>query len=771
MSKKLILIIMIMILFLLFLVTTILPEVKTSEKGKLLIYFMGEKAGFEEYEWIEELDKFILSAKGEINKPISLITDKMIIEVDKEFKPIRFYFKGKVNGVSQEIETTVFKEEVKNKIKVGQQKREFTARISRNAFFLPNGIFSPYIVVSKKAISLIKEKQTLPAYIVPQLEVNMIVEPDKEKKNSFHLNLAGVKIDILTDENGKLYSLLIPSQSIEVYEESYKKKEKPKEIKGIEYELLIGGKKLGKGYYNIEEKEGNILIKGETQQILGPISFNFTFEENLSPNWTLKNAVLRGKLNDEDMELRAKVENGKIKTYFKQGDKILEKNFVYSDDIIFSTQNYLADYLILIKKLSNQTRKKFYTLTKPWGSFYFDEPVLIPITVEKEEEEILKWMNREIKAKRYFIDIGGISGGYIWTQKDKIMEISFPFQATDIYYSKFKGLKTKELKSPEIKSEKYISEEVVFNSGKIKLAGTLTIPKDNRKKHPAVILISGSGPQDRNEDTVGPGGLKFGIFKQIAHVLSENGIAVLRYDDRGVGKSGGNFKGATQEDFVQDAKSAIEFLRNRKDILKDKIALVGHSEGAIIALRIAKENPDLIKAIVLLAGTAKTGDKVLKEQFTYTLDCLELSEKEKAKFLKNYENFLKLLKGKPVDKKFEEKIMPIIKPQINWLKSFVNYDPLSELNKVKAKILIINGEKDKQVFPHHAKMLYQKLKELNKSVTLKIFPNLNHLLIPSETGNYSEYTRQMMEGKRISPKLLKFLLDWLYGIFYGGEAI
>jgi hypothetical protein len=752
-------------------VTTILPKVKISEKGKLLIYFMGEEAGFEEYEWIEGLHKFVLSAKGEMNKPISLITDEMTIEVDKEFKPIRFYFKGKVNGVSQEIETTVFKEEVKNKIKVGLQEREFTARISKNALFLPNGIFSPYVVVCKKAISSIKAKQTLPAYIVPQMEVDIIIEPDKEKKNSFHLNLAGVKIEILTDGNGKLHSLLIPSQSIEVYEESYKKEEKTKEIKGIEYALLIGGKKLGKGYYNIEEKEGNILIKGETQQVLGPISFNFFFEENLSPDWNLKNAVLKGKLNDEDVELRAKVENGKIKTYFKQGDKSLEKNFVYSDDIIFSTQNYLADYLILIKKLSNQAKKKFYILTKPWGSFYLDEAVLIPILIEKTGEEILEWKSKEIKAKRYFIDLAGTTGGYIWAQKNKIIKISFPFQATDIYYSEFKNLKTKEIKSPEIKSEKYISEEVVFHSGKIKLAGTLTIPKDNRKKHPGVILISGSGPQDRNEDTVGPGGLKFGIFKQIAHVLSENGIAVLRYDDRGVGKSEGKFKGSTQEDFVQDVKSAIEFLRNRKDILKNKIALIGHSEGAIIALRIAKENPNLVKAIVLLAGTAKTGDEVLMEQFTYTLKCLELSEKEKVKFLKNYENFLKFLKGKPVDKTFEEKIMPLIRPQIKWLKSFVNYDPLAELDKIKAKILIINGGKDKQVFPHHARMLYSKLKELNKDVTLKIFPDLNHLLIPSKTGNYSEYSRQMMEEKRISPELLKFLLDWLKRVFFAGGTI
>ena len=773
MSKKLILIIIMIILILLFLVTTISPKVKNSKEGKLLIYFMGEEAGFEEYEWIEAENEYILKIKGKMTKPVLFITRKMEIIVDKNFKPKRLIWKIIAQGVSQEIKTTIDNGKARNRISIAGQIQTFTTNISSNSLFLPNLVFSPYLILTRQIRCDLKWIKTFPAYIVDKIiEVRLRIEPKKEVPCEYKLNLAGqVNLEISTDNNGNLKSLKIPSQGFEAYEEKSKKEKNEKEIKGTEYELLIGGKKLGKGFYNIEEKEANILIKGETQQFLGPISFNFTFEENLSLDWTLKNAVLKGKLNDEDVVLRAKVENGKIKTYFEQGDKILEKNFVYSDDIIFSTQNYLADYLILIKKLSNQTSKKFYTLTKPWESFYFDEPVLIPIIIEREGEEILKWENKEIKAKRYFIHIAGINGGYIWTQKDKIIKISFPFQATDIYYSIFKGLKTKELKSPEITSDKYVSEEITFPSGKIKLAGTLTIPKDNRKKHPAVILISGSGPQDRNGDTAGPGGLKFGIFKQIAHCLSENGIAVLRYDDRGVGKSGGNFEGTTQEDFIQDAKSAIKFLRNREDILKNKIALIGHSEGAIIALRIAKENPDLIKAIVLLAGTAKKGDEVLKEQFTYILDCFELSEKEKAKFLKNYENFLKLLKGEPVEKKFEEKIMPIIKPQINWLKSFVNYDPLIGLERIKAKILIINGGKDKQIFPHHAKILYQKLKELNKSVTLKIFPDLNHLLISSETGNYSEYPRQMMEGKRVSPELLKFLLNWLKEVFFAKETI
>jgi len=368
-----------------------------------------------------------------------------------------------------------------------------------------------------------------------------------------------------------------------------------------------------------------------------------------------------------------------------------------------------------------------------------------------------------MKTERYFIDLGGASGGYIWAKEDNVLKISFPFAAMDVYHQDYVNLKTKEITSPEITSDKYISEEISYPSGKIKLAGTLSIPKDNRSKHPAAVLISGSGPQDRNEDTVGPGGLKFGIFKQIAHRLSENGIAVLRYDDRGVGKSEGNFSEAAHPDLIQDVKAGVAYLRARDDILDDRIVLIGHSDGAIIAPRVAAEDPK-IKAIVLLAGTAETGDKVLREQFNFLLDRMELSEGEKEKFRANYENLLKIIKGEPVEKEIEEKLKPQIEPQLKWLQSFVSYDPLSILDKVNALVLIINGGKDKQVFPHHAQKLYQRLTELNKPVRLKIFPDLNHLLIPSQTGVYSEYAKQAMQGKRLSQELLSYLLGWLHGV-------
>ena len=259
MSKKLILIIILTILILLFLVTIILPKVKNSEKGKLLIYFMGEEAGFEEYEWIEGENEYILKIKGKMTKPVSLITRKMEIIVDKNFKPKSLIWKVIAQGVSQEIRTTIDNGKARSKISIAGQIQTFTTNISPNSLFLPNLVFSPYIILTKQIKCDLKWIKTFPAYIVDKIiEVRVRIEPKKEVPCEYNLNLAGqVNLEILTDNNGNLKSLKIPSQGFEAYEEKSKKERVKEEIKGTEYELLIGGKKLGKGFYNIQKRDEN----------------------------------------------------------------------------------------------------------------------------------------------------------------------------------------------------------------------------------------------------------------------------------------------------------------------------------------------------------------------------------------------------------------------------------------------------------------------------------------------------------------------------------
>lgn len=296
MGKKTIIMIVIFFIIFAFLFSQELEDVSRSEANKkLFIYFMNEEAGYEEYEWIEQADKYVLSAKGEMTKPISLITELMTIEVDKEFKPLRFYFRGIVNGVNQEVEAAVSQGEVKINVKAAGQTKDMEATISSDALFLPNGFFSPYVFLAKRVKESIREKISLPAYIVPQIEISLEVEPDSENESLLHLIMAGIKIELHTDEKGYIKSLSIPSQKIEVNKERFKKEEPTKREEGIAHEMHIRGNKLGKGFYNLQEIGEDILIRGETKQVLGPVSFDFQFEEKLSSNWNLKEAFLKGK--------------------------------------------------------------------------------------------------------------------------------------------------------------------------------------------------------------------------------------------------------------------------------------------------------------------------------------------------------------------------------------------------------------------------------------------------------------------------------------------
>ncbi|HZF63770.1 MAG TPA: alpha/beta hydrolase, partial [Chitinophagaceae bacterium] len=295
----------------------------------------------------------------------------------------------------------------------------------------------------------------------------------------------------------------------------------------------------------------------------------------------------------------------------------------------------------------------------------------------------------------------------------------------------------------------YYSEDVTFQNTKagIALSGTLTLPK-KEGVFPVAILISGSGPQNRDEELLG-----HKPFLVISHYLTRNGIGVLRYDDRGVAQSTGDFKTATSADFATDVESAMAYLKTRKEIHKRKIGLIGHSEGGIIAPMVASKNKD-VSFMVLLAGTGIRGDKLLLLQQELIGKALGSSETDIRKTLqtnaKIFETVvtssdsLKLrsdLKNllidalrndttaKISDGMTKEEFVSIQVNQISspWMQYFLKYDPAATLEKVKCPVLAVNGEKDLQVPPkENLDAIKMALKKGgNKNVTIIEFPNLN----------------------------------------------
>jgi pimeloyl-ACP methyl ester carboxylesterase len=328
----------------------------------------------------------------------------------------------------------------------------------------------------------------------------------------------------------------------------------------------------------------------------------------------------------------------------------------------------------------------------------------------------------------------------------------------------------------------YKEEEVTYENKKagIKLAGTLTYPP-TEGPFPAVILITGSGLQDRNETVMG-----HRPFLVISDYLTRRGIAVLRVDDRGVGGSTGNIIESTSLDFVGDVLAGIEFLKKHGKINPKKIGLIGHSEGGVIAPMVAAQSGD-VSLIVLLAGTGLTGEEILYLQGALILRANGSSEEVIKRERELQERVFKLIKEGGSNDQIEAKLRKLYAEEIAklseeekkqeelseaqiqtqlkqvlspWFRYFLTYDPKPTLEKVKCPVLALVGEKDLQVPPkQNLKAIEDALKKGgNKNFTVEELPGLNHLFQHASTGSPGEYTKI---EETFSEDALKIIGDWI----------
>lgn len=397
----------------------------------------------------------------------------------------------------------------------------------------------------------------------------------------------------------------------------------------------------------------------------------------------------------------------------------------------------------------------------------------IPITTTSFENSTLK----------FSIPAGKIE--YIGTLKNNKIEgvfkqagQSFPMELSREKVEKTVLIRPQEPKKPY----SYYTEEVKFYNKKdgVTLAGTLTLPS-KEGNFPVVVLISGSSPQNRDEEIVG-----HKPFLVIADYLTQNGIGVLRYDDRGTAASTGNYNTSTTMDFSYDAEAAVDYLMTRNDINKKKIGLIGHSEGGVIAPIVASRNKN-VNFIVLLAGTGLRGDKLLLIQQELIARAAGASEEQlKESKIFNQKIFDYIISDTD-DKKLNSDLMNVyeeaisktpnvkypdgmtkeqyIQSQINeytytWMKYFIRLDPNIALEKVKCPVLALNGSKDLQVSPKENLAAIKNAldKGKNKNVTIKELPNLNHLFQECTTGATSEYDKI---EQTFSPTALTEILNWI----------
>ncbi len=331
----------------------------------------------------------------------------------------------------------------------------------------------------------------------------------------------------------------------------------------------------------------------------------------------------------------------------------------------------------------------------------------------------------------------------------------------------------------------YNEEEVFFLNEKdsIKLAGTLTLPR-GKAPYPGVVLVSGSGPQDRDETIFG-----HKPFKVLADYFTRNGYAVLRYDDRGTAQSEGEHAGATSVDLARDAAAAFDFLRNDKRIHPEQVGMIGHSEGGLIIPMVAADHPD-VAFLVLMAAPGVSGSELLLKQqrlvfkaMGFSDSLIEENSRLNAKifnmlkneledevlrtemegaFREHYENLPDQLKREfdklgNLELRTSSNMEAYLSP---WFRYFIDYDPAPVLYDVKCPILAVNGSLDVQVdAEQNLGTLKQILEDAgHPDYTIKVFEGLNHLFQPAETGAIAEYGQIEIT---FSEEAMRFILNWM----------
>ncbi len=530
----------------------------------------------------------------------------------------------------------------------------------------------------------------------------------------------------------------------------------PAEMHGS-FEIVIGGKKAGLNSYRLTPNQAGFSLESRTQ-IHSIFSLLFFEQTQLDARFSPISYHLTILLPYGAQEVVARCTKDSI---FLKYRRSLKKPF---HKVALRRKNPL---FLLDNNLVNHWAILFHALSVPDSgsaqAFGLIPQVLkmVPLKIEAAGTDTLQIGEHTRRLRKLAVSFAGLSISALVDPSTRRLEKmvipaqnfsmrrllqfrDFSLAERDSLLRKFAG------PAPEKQRQDFPSRDVTFRSDSLLLAGTLTLPKAaGSKRFPAVLFISGSGAVDRDENAQA---IHINFFPQLSDTLTPNGWVTFRYDKRGVGKSQGDFAKTDLDDLLFDAGSALAFLRHQPNVDSTRIALVGHSEGAILALILTSQRRN-VKAAVLMAGTARNLGDVVLDQLTYLQKLKGGSPKNIAETLKKQREFFRKVRAGKIRG---------MTPQGNadWWREHLAIEPLKLVCKVKVPLLIMNGAKDYQVSAEKdARPLFQKAKSCGVDATLKIYPNLDHLFEAVQGKSTPE--DYFKPGRKIPPQVKADLLNWL----------
>jgi hypothetical protein len=463
--------------------------------------------------------------------------------------------------------------------------------------------------------------------------------------------------------------------------------------------------------------------------------------------WNARALSLEGVSRGQEVQLRTSFANGTATSEITAQGTTERKTDTVTPDTIVLPNTFLGSYAVLARRLQG-------LVANAELHAYIAPQMEVPIRVVSVATERIETARTAIPASRYSLKVvnpppAGEIDATIWTDdRGQLLRMSIPAQRLEVAREDIASAATRTTAFSLPGDERVSIPAVGFN-----IAGTLTKPSGASGRLPAVVLIGGSGLTDRDETVAG-----IPIFGHLARGLVEAGFVVVRYDKRGVGQSGGRTESATIADFAEDARAVVRWLERRPDVDKDRLAVVGHSEGAAVAM-ILGSREKRVKAAVLVAGPGTTGAELVLEQQRHQLDLLKVDATERAAKIALQEQIhAAVLKGTG----WEGIPDPLRRAaDTPWFQSLLSFDPAKVMKDVEQPLLIVQGELDTQVPPHHADKLLalaQGRKKKADAQLLKV-PGVNHLLVPARTGEVSEYGA--LQGAEVAPAIPAGIGAWL----------
>jgi hypothetical protein len=521
------------------------------------------------------------------------------------------------------------------------------------------------------------------------------------------------------------------------------------------FKVFLQGAQVGSEQATVESTADGWLISA-TSTLAPPVGLTLRRAEvRCDTAWRPRSLAVEGTFRGRTIDFQTTFADGKASSRMVQPDgQPTEKTDTVAPDTVALPNNFYAAYTALAIRLA---------AAAPGGEVkaYVAPQAEIGVLLNGVDVQRMQIPGRTFEIRKYrvsFKNPGGAMDAEVWAEPGgRLVRVSIPALSFDIVREDIATVAARELKFT-----REGDEDVRIPANGFNLAGSISKPRppaaaqpgsSKPARLPAIVLVAGSGEQDRDEVVAG-----IPIFGQLASALADAGFLVLRYDKRGVGQSGGRKETATLQDFADDVLAAVRFLEDRKDVDPKRITIAGHSEGAWAGLIAASRSGDIAR-LVVMAGPGSTGAELMLEQQRHQLDRSSMSEAEKQEKVALQKKIQQAVvtgtgwDGVPVELRKQA--------ETAWFQSFLAFDPKSVMPRVRQPLLVVLAELDTQVPPANAEALAAigRARKNDPGVQVVRIAGVNHLFVAAKTGEVDEY--RSLQSRTITPELPAAIAAWL----------